>query len=135
MQMQLQKSQLASAGPRPSTRPRPRPRPSPMSRTRCTHIVTHAAFTEVADEISTKEVTDLLTTLTQPDMSIAELVLEMGDFRIKVRRNLEAEVPPVAAAAPAASTTQVLAPPAPEWGAPAPHMDAALRLAPLPYQR
>lgn len=109
---------------------------APRSSTRCTHIVTHAAFTEVADEISTKEVTDLLTTLTQPDMSIAELVLEMGDFRIKVRRNLEAEVPPVAAAAPAAApTTQVLAPPAPEWGAPAPHMDAALRLAPLPYQR
>jgi hypothetical protein len=112
------------------------PRTSPSSSTRCTRIVTHAAFTEVADEISTKDVTDLLTTLTQPDMSIAELVLEMGDLRIKVRRNLEVEVPPAAAAAPAAApTTQVLAPPAPEWGAPAPHMDAALRLAPLPYQR
>jgi hypothetical protein len=79
--------------------------------------------------MSTKEVTKLLDTLTQPEMTIAELHLEMGDFEIRVRRKLDAT--PAPAAAPAASGMASVA----TVIAPDNQMQPSLRLAPLPYMR
>lgn len=94
--------------------------------------VARAASAQVAEEISTKELTQLLDTLTQPDMTIAELHLEMGDVEIKVRRKVEADAPSAAPAAPApaptmASVASVIAPQQ--------MLQPALHLAPMPYQR
>jgi len=94
--------------------------------------VVRAASAQVTDEISTKELTQLLDTLTQPDMSIAELHLEMGDVEIKVRRKVEADAPSAAPAAPApapsmASVASVIAPQQ--------TLQPALHLAPMPWQR
>lgn len=96
---------------------------------RVSHVVPRAVQTGEA-EISTKDVAKLLDTLTQPDMTIAELHMVSGDLEIRVRRKLEADVPvaaaPVAAAAAARSAYAA---------APEPHMQPALQLAPAPWVR
>lgn len=92
------------------------------------HVV-RAVSTEVEEEISAKDVTKLLDTLTQPEMTIAELHLEMGEFEIKVRRKVDAAHEPAAPApAPAPPSTATVI-------APERDMQPALRLAPMPYQR
>jgi hypothetical protein len=98
---------------------------------RVPYVAVRAASAEVADDMSTKEVTKLLDTLTQPEMTIAELHLEMGDFEIKVRRKLDATPAAAApAAAPAASGMASVA----TVIAPDNQMQPS-RLAPLPYMR
>jgi hypothetical protein len=97
---------------------------SPKQSARSLHVA-RVASTGVS------EVTQLLETLTQPDMSIAELHLEMGDLEIRVRRSVEADVPlgaaAVAPAVPSMMSAVVIAP--------EPHMQPALHLAPMPYVR
>ena len=86
----------------------------------------------VTADITSKDVTQLLDTLTQSEFG--ELKLEMGDVKIKVRRDLEPTPAVAAAPAPAAVAGSVPFYPTTVI-APAPHMEAALRLAPAPYQR
>lgn len=95
-------------------------------------VTARAASADVVTTyVSAKEVASLLDTLTQPDMSIAELHLEMGDFEIRVRRSVTDDAPGAVAAAAAAHAAPSMA----TVVAPAPHMEPALRLAPMAYQR
>jgi hypothetical protein len=89
---------------------------------RVSHVVPRAVQTEGA-EISTKDVTKLLDTFTQPEMTIAELHMVSGDLEIRVRRKLEADAPVAAAARSAVAV------------APEPHLQPALQLAPAPWVR